>query len=244
MSPADCGLPARTRGCLRGALAAALVAALAGAALPAAAQDGRGLSLGGRAATTGFGAELAIPLGSRAAGRLAATGASYDLEFDTDQVTYEGELELASLLAVADLHPGGGGFRVSLGALIHDNALSGDAPVRDLLLEEGIVVPPGVELGRLRARATVDPVAPYAGIGWGAAPRGRRGLHLTLDLGAAWHGEPDVELDLSSPIPIGLVPGGPALVDRLLAEEEQALEAELSDYTVYPVAGVSLTYRF
>jgi len=223
---------------------ALLAALLAVVAPPAAAQEGRGLSLGARAATTGFGAELAVPFAARAAGRLAATGASYDLEFDTDQVSYEGELELASLLAVVDLHPGGGGFRVSLGALVHDNALTGDAPVRDLLLEEGITVPPGVDLGRLHARATADPVAPYLGLGWGAAPRGRPGLRLSLDLGAAWHGEPDVDLDLASPIPVGLLPGGPALVDRLLADEEQALEAELADYTLYPVAALSLSYRF
>ena len=228
---------------LGGALTAAVVAAVL-AASPAAAQEGRGIAVGGRAATTGFGAELAFPLGSRAAGRLAATGASYDLEFDTDQVTYEGELELASLLAVADLHPFGGGFRLSVGALIHDNALAGDAPVRDLLLEEGIRLPPGVELGRLRARATVDPVAPYLGIGWGASPRGRGGLHLSLDLGAAWHGEPDVDLDLPTPIPVGVLPGGATFIAALLAEEERALEAELSDYTVYPVVALSLSYRF
>jgi hypothetical protein len=228
----------------RGVIASALAVVALAAALPAAGQERGGLALGARAATTGFGAELAFPLGARVAGRLAATGASYDLEFDTEQVTYEGTAELASVLAVADLHPSGGGFRVSLGALIHDNSLTGHAPVRDLLLEEGIRLPPGIELGQLRARATVDPVAPYLGIGWGASPRSRPGFHLSIDLGAAWHGEPDVDLTLSTPVPVALVPGGQAFINRLLADEERALEAELSDYTVFPVAALSLSYRF
>jgi hypothetical protein len=171
---------------------------------------------------------------------VAATGGSWDLEFDSREVTYDGEVDLASALAVADLHPFGGAFRVSLGALVHDNELTGSAPVRDLLLDEGIAVPPGLELGRLRARATVQPVAPYAGIGWGSSPGGH-GLSLSLDLGAAWHGEPEVDLGVDGPL--DGIADQPVIVE-LLAEEERGLEAELADYTVYPVVGLSLTWRF
>lgn len=224
------------------ALAAALLAALA--APSAAAQDAGSLSIGGRAATTGLGAEVAIPVASRLALRAAVTGGSWDVEFDSEEVTYDGSVDLVSVLAVADLHPFAGGFRLSLGALVHDNTLEGSAPVRELLLDEGITPPPGVELGRVVAEATVDPVAPYAGFGWGSAPRrGARGLSASLDLGVAWHGEPEVEVRYAGPLPIGAILGQP-LVDQLRAEEEAELEEELADYDLFPVVGLTISYRF
>lgn len=223
-------------------LAAVLLAALA-VASPAAAQERGGLALGARAATTGLGAELSLPLGSRFALRAAATAGAWDVEFDSDDITYDGEVDLSSVLAVADLHPFGGTFRLSAGALVHDNTLEGSAPVRDLLLGEGIEIPPGLgDLGRLVATATVDSPAPYAGLGWGSAPRGG-GWSLSLDLGVAWHGEPDVTVRYGGPLPLDAILGAP-LVEQLRAEEEAELEAELADYDLFPVVAVGVGYRF
>lgn len=212
-------------------------------ATPAAAQGGRGIAIGARAATTGFGAEIALPLGSRSGARLAATVGSYDLEVESQQVTYDGEVDLSSILAVLDLHPFAGRFRVSLGALVHDNTLTGEAPVRELLLREGVQVPPGLDLGRLVAEATVEPVAPYAGIGWGSAPHGARGLSLSIDLGAAWHGEPDVDVRYVGPLPLDDLLGA-GVAQQILAEEERALEAEIAEYDLFPVVALTLTWRF
>lgn len=220
----------------------ALLAAL-GVSPPAAAQSPGGLAVGARAATTGVGVELGLPVGGRLGLRAAVTGGSYDLEFESENVTYEGAVDLSSVLAVADLHPFAGGFRLSLGALIHGNTLEGSAPVRELLLREGITPPPGLELGRLVAEATVDPVAPYAGIGWGSAPRGVGGFSVSLDLGAAWHGEPDVEVRYAGPLPLDVLIGQP-VVDQLRAEEEAELEAELAKYDLFPVVALTLSYRF
>ncbi|HEX6201624.1 MAG TPA: hypothetical protein VF100_01400 [Thermoanaerobaculia bacterium] len=235
--------PSLRRSAIPTAFALALLVASA-IAPPAAAQDAGGLSIGARAATTGFGVELAIPVASRLGLRAAVTGGSWDVEVDSENVTYDGSVDLASVLAVADLHPFAGGFRLSFGALVHDNTLEGSAPVRELLLDEGITPPPGVELGRLVAEAGVDPVAPYAGIGWGRAPRrGARGLSASLDLGVAWHGEPDVDVRYAGPLPLDVVLGQP-VVDQLRAEEEAELEAELADYDLFPVVGLTISYRF
>jgi hypothetical protein len=208
---------------------------LASLAAPAAAQ----LSIGARAATTGLGAELSFPLGGVLRGRLAAGTGSYGLEFDSTRVTYEGDAELRSLLAIVDLYPAGGGFRLSGGALLNDNRLEGDAPVRDVLLDNGIAVPPSLDLGTLHAEATGDEVAPYAGLGWDRGPNGRGGWHVSIDAGVAYHGEPDVHLELATPIAI------PAAVLReLMEQEERDLEEELADYRYLPVVAVSLAYRF
>lgn len=242
--PNDAVRPSSRRFLARPAAALLAVLALVSPALPAAAQPAGGISIGGRAATTGLGVELAIPVASRLGLRAAVTGGSWDVEVESENVTYDGSVDLASVLAVADLHPFAGGFRLSLGALVHDNGLEGSAPVRELLLDEGITPPPGVELGRLVAEATVDPVAPYAGFGWGSAPRrGARGLSASLDLGVAWHGEPEVDVRYEGPLPIDQLLGQP-LADRLREEEEAELEAELADYDLYPVVGLTISYRF
>ena len=224
------------------AMLLAAVAAAPAAARPA--STGGGLSFGPRAGTTGLGAELSFPLAGSLRGRLAAGAGSYGLDFDSKRVTYRGDAELQNLLAVLDLHPGGGAFRLSAGALINDDKLVGDAPLRDVLLDNGVPVPAGVELGTLHAEATVDAVAPYAGLGWDRAPRGRRGWHLSVDLGVAYHGEPDVHLDLATPIPLDAIPGGAALVQQALADEARDLESELADYRYFPVVAVALAYRF
>ena len=240
----DAAAPAPSALAATAALLAALAAAFVLPASPASAQERGGVAVGARAATTGVGAELALPVGSRFALRAAATAGAYDLEFDSDDITYDGEVDLSSVLAVADFHPFAGTFRLSAGALVHDNTLEGSAPVRDLLLEEGIAIPPGLgDLGRLVATASVDPVAPYAGLGWGSAPRGAGGWSLSLDLGVAWHGEPDVDVRYAGPLPLDAILGAP-LVEQLRAEEEAELEAELADYDLFPVVAVGIAYRF
>ncbi len=216
------------------ALALTLVAAGAGA------QPGH-LALGARVGTTGAGAEAAIALGGRLALRAAATAGSVGASVHSRRVHYEGDLELAALLAVADLHPGGGAFRLSAGALINDDRLTATAPLREILVEHGYPVPQGLELGRVRARATVDRVAPYAGIGWGGGPGGR-GLYVSFDLGAAYHGRPAVALDYDGPLPLDLLAGD--TFDALRAAEERDLEAELADATFYPVVALTVGFRF
>ncbi|HEX2254313.1 MAG TPA: hypothetical protein VHQ65_13660 [Thermoanaerobaculia bacterium] len=202
-----------------------------------------GFAAGLRAGTPGVGAEISFPLAGSLRGRLAAGVGSWDLEFESERITYEGDAELQSLLAVLDWHPAGGSFHLSAGALVNDNRVEGSAPVRDLLLEANVVVPPGIDLGSIEARAAGDTVAPYAGLGWGVGPRSGPGWRLALDLGAAWHGEPDVESSLSD-VPLDAVPGGRQLVELLLAQEERELEEELAEYEVFPVVALSLVYRF
>jgi hypothetical protein len=204
---------------------------------------GDGFAAGLRAGTPGAGAEISFPLAGSVRGRLAAGIGSWDLEFESERITYDGEAELESVLAVLDWHPGGGAFRLSAGALVNDNRVEGTAPVRDLLLEANVAVPPGTDLGTLEARASGDTVAPYAGFGWGVGPRSGPGWRLGLDLGAAWHGEPEVESSLSN-VPLEGVPVSRELIDLLLAHEERELEEELAEYRVFPVVALSLVYRF
>jgi hypothetical protein len=135
-------------------------------------------------------------------------------------------------------------FRVSAGAAVNDSELVGSAPLEDFLRREIPGLPPiSFDLGTLHGTATVSPLAPYLGLGFGNPFRGGR-WGFALDLGLVYQGEPDVELEADLPFPIGIIPGGQARLDQAIAEEEAALEEEAEDYTWFPVFSIGFTYAF
>lgn len=207
-----------------------------------------GVTVGARVGTTGYGPELTFPISRRVGGRLAAGFGSFDVDFDSKVVTYEGQVEMQNVLAVVDLFPTGGRFRLSAGALVGDNRLSGDAPVSDILLDNGITTPPilaGMPLGSVHAESSVEEVAPYVGIGFGRGPRREGGFHLAFDLGVAYHGEPEVDLELNSPLlPLAAIPALQPILDEIIAREERELAQELEEYRYFPVVALTLGYSF
>jgi hypothetical protein len=221
--------------------AVALAAAIAvlSAATPARAETAIGL----RAGTPGAGVELTTRLASRIDLRLALAGWDQDLTVTTDDVRYDGTLELRHALALLDWHPTDGAFRLTAGVAFNEDALDATAPVADLVADEVPELPPGLELGMLRGHAEGEQVAPYLGLGWGN-PLGGRGWSLSLDLGAILLGSPDVSLELDTPLPIEQVPGLPELVEAAIAAEEAELEEEIGDYDLLPVLSLSVGYRF
>ena len=63
--------------------------------------------------------------------------------------------------------------------------------------------------------------------------------HFALDLGVMFQGEPDVSLNATSSNP-GLQP----LLDGELAKEEADFQDDASDFELYPVLSVGLSYSF
>lgn len=65
-----------------------------------------------------------------------------------------------------------------------------------------------------------------------------------FDLGALVTGEPDVELDAELNAPFPIPPEIQVLIDAFLAREQQQLEDEIGDFSVYPVLAFGVGYRF
>lgn len=210
------------------------------ATAPAAAETAFGV----RAGTPGAGVELTVGIASRIDLRLALAGWDQDVHVTTDDVRYDGTLELRHLLALVDWHPADGAFRLTAGVAFNDDALEATAPVADLVAGEVPQLPPGLDLGTLRGRAKGEELAPYLGFGWGDPLGGDGGWSVGFDLGAMLLGSPEVTLELDSPLPIDSVPGLREAVDRLIAAEEAELEREIADYDLLPVISLSLGYRF
>ena len=117
-------------------------------------------------------------------------------EENGEGVEFNVELPTPAVTAVFDLFPGGSGFRVSAGALYFARpfAIEG-TPTEELELGDHDYA--AADVGTLRGSLGTDQIAPYFGIGWGSAVGS--GLGFALDLGVAYHGEPDFRFEATGP---------------------------------------------
>ena len=215
-----------------------LVLALAALGIPAAVLA-QGVALTPKLGSTGAGADLTIGLARTVNVRLGAQGWTRDETRTEQEIEYDARLRLLSGQVLFDLHPGGGGFRVSAGVLINGNELTAVSTEDAVYTINGTRYPVGL-VGRLRGSVETEPIAPYLGIGWGNAVSPGSRWRLAVDVGAFYQGEPEVSLTAEPLIPI-LVP------DEFfedLEEERREIEEDVSGYTVYPVVSIGLSYRF
>jgi len=220
-----------------------LLLLLALPASPARAQ----VAVSGTAGTLGVGAEVTIPLlGPQLSARLGVHGFTYSQRREASEIEYDADAKLRTGTAFLDWHPGGSGFRLTGGAVWNGNRIDGRSrPSPTGTYDIGGVQVPTSVVERLRARADFNPVAPYAGIGWGnPAAAGRAGF--SFDLGVMYQGKADVRLTPEIPAgsPINTVPGARQALDILLRREEADLEDEAKDYDVYPVVSLGVWFRF
>lgn len=200
------------------------------------------VAVGGHAGTLGIGPQVAVPLGDRSAARLVAGLYSHETTYDETGIEYDAEAELRSALLLLDFHPGGGAFRLTVGGGWNGTGLDVSAPVEELLRREVPDLPPlPLDAGTVHGRAEGQTLVPYAGLGFGGAPRGRGRWGVSFDLGAVYHGEPEVELGTS--LPFSLPAQVQRELDRIAADEEARLEEELRDYAWLPVVALGITFR-
>ncbi|MFQ5761235.1 MAG: hypothetical protein ACE5HM_09715, partial [Acidiferrobacterales bacterium] len=102
----------------------------------------------------------------------------------------------------------------------------------------------GSDLLTARGRLRFNDFAPYLGIGWGNTTRADRRLYYTFDLGVAFHGSPEVELNVRGPLAEVVREHGASELNAFLASEEKRLEDDLKDADVFPVVSFGLLYRF
>lgn len=205
------------------------------------------VALAGKAGTLGLGAELTAGLSPQWNVRLGANAFDYSERREVSDIEYDGEARLRNATAFLDWHPGGGGFRLTGGLLYNGNEVLGSSlpPASGFYDIGGVPVPVGF-VGTLDAKAEFDTFAPYAGLGFGNAVAPGKKLGFFVDLGVVFQGEADVTLTPVIPAgsPINTVPGAREALDILLEREARDLEEEASDYDLYPVLAIGLSYRF
>lgn len=209
--------------------------ALLGLALAPQAVADDNLWFGVKAGTLGLGVEASWRPVPYLDVRAGANGFTFDANGTESGIDYDGDAELRTLYATANLRVPLSPFRVTAGLFANGNQLtlrSRDAASYQI----GGMTYAAADVGSLTAKADFDSVAPYAGVGLDFRIFDTLGLHF--DLGVLVQGSPSMSLSADGPL---------ASNAQFLAEleaERQELEREVEDYEYYPVVSVGLSFNF
>ena len=164
-------------------------------------------------------------------------GMSFNHQLVNDSISYNGKLKLLSGGLLADWHPFHGSFRITAGGYYNANkfSASGSSTTGGNLT----VGDKEYSLQSLDVGVKFKTFAPYAGIGWSAGFNDS-GVILSLDLGALYQGSPLVSASATANPGTQL----PNDFNASLERERKKLEDKLSRFNIYPVASLSIGYRF
>lgn len=196
-----------------------------------------GTGVGLKVGTLGLGADLTLELTQEVNARLGVNYLDYDYDGEESDVDYEFEMDLFSLSALLDWHPGGGTFRFSGGVFYNGNDISGDGTVKEPT-EIGDIEFTPTQIGTLTAAVDFNEFAPYIGLGWGNAAKDNGSVSFSCDFGVLFQGKP--ELDLSSN---GTLSSNPIFLNEL-AKEEADVQDELDWFQFYPVITLGINILF
>ncbi len=216
---------------------AAVVAALASA--PVLADDGPGrVALGVKGSSLGVGADLTIGVVKSLNVRLNGNVFKLNRTVKISDIDYDGTVDLKSALALLDFHPGGAGFRISVGGGWTGNKIDGSTPKTGTFVVNGVSYDAS-QVGRIEGEVKPNSYGLYAGLGYGNAVAKGSPVKFIFDLGVLYHGEPKVTLTPvagSSTFPAGYLAN--------VAIEQQKGQDDVSKYKFYPVLSMGLSYRF
>jgi hypothetical protein len=217
-------------------IAPALGLAIASLAFSAQAAD---VAVAAVIGTTGFGAQVSLPLSDELHARFGINGASKSENRSVNGVSYDLDLKLKSFDALLDYYPSASNFRVSAGLVFNGNKFNGSArPGSASYVFNGRSYPTAT-VGQVDANVDFRGTAPYLGIGWGNGSKTEKGWSFTSDFGVMFTGEPDATLtsrNCTGPLCV-------QLASDILVEQTK-LRDDLNSFKYFPVLRVGVSYRF
>ena len=203
--------------------------------------------------TLGAGVEIKRKFNDHFNARLVINQYEFSYDETEDGTEYTGELDWSTYGVIADWHPAGNGFRLSVGLLANDNELRSSSVGGSFSYGTSDTE----YAGNANLKVAFESLAPYASIGWSSQKP--RGLSVNFELGAMFQGTPllsangSAEVD-GSPCIFSIDDKGSATVEsgcgnspKLKGELEAGHDEETSDFDdfdVYPVIVFGLQYRF
>lgn len=204
-----------------------------------------------QASSVGIGVEAAYRLNQNWQLRGGYLGGDLDVDFaaennngvEGDELQYDGEISLDNGYLFADWLVWAGRFHVS-GGLVFNNS---DATIVTSCQAESFIA--GTEscefgfsrfspavLGELTTHIDYELLAPFLGVGWtvNLVPS----LLLSVDLGVVYVGDANVQISSSGSC------NDSGQCRQALQQEEEELRRDLDDYSLLPLVGVGLSYRF
>jgi len=195
----------------------------------------------GTAGTIGFGGGIAGSFNSHLGARLGYTAFDYKVkDVESSDLSFDGTAELGGLQALLDWYPFGGSFRVSAGFMENAKLTATAKPLADTYTFDGVTYTTA-DIGEARGKAEFGSVAPYLGLGFGRALSRDGRFAFTADLGVAFTGAADVQLNVTC------TAAAAALCTQIqgdVAAEQAELQADADDFKYWPVLSLGLSYRF
>ncbi len=202
--------------------------------LPAAGQTS-GVGINSHLGTLGLGVDGMVSFGEQLAVRAGINFQPWAVRADYSGVDFDLDLPSPSVMGTVNYYPGGTIFFLSGGFVYFGDDPSLDAVLADSLdLGDGTYAPE--DIGNLTGTVDTRSLAPYLGIGLGNMSTGGEWAFF-LDLGAAFHGTPEVGLQADGPI------AGDPVFQEDLRQEEEEIRDDLSSLKVYPVFSVGFRVR-
>jgi hypothetical protein len=211
-----------------------------GMSAPVAAFAGTGdLALGVKGGTAGIGGEVTIGVIDNLNFRTGYNFFNYDGNTTESDIDYDYELKLRSIPLLVDLHPFGGGFRVTSGIFLNHNEVTSTATAQGSY-DIGGKTYSAAEIGSLDGKVDFRTTAPYLGIGWGNAVDDGNPLSFSLDIGVMFQGTPKVSItpkDVQAGVDTALLQDN---IDREIAD----VKDDIDNLKYYPIISLGVAYKF
>lgn len=225
-------------------VAAAVLLASCSTAVAAQDEQGSGFRIGVTGGTLGVGPEAGYRFSETFGVRANATFLSINATAESDDLEFDGNLRLRSAGVMVDIHPFGGGFRLTPGLRFNGNRARAVAlPNAGQTYEIDGNVYTADEIGTLTAETDIKDVAPSLTLGYGGGLA--KGLVFGIEAGALFQGSVGIK-----PLVVTGVCANPssspdcATLAADLESERQSVEDDIEGYKVYPILQLSLSYRF
>jgi hypothetical protein len=227
------------------------------AAQPAAKSDSGGsgrVGAGFRISTLGFGGEVAVRVSHSTNVRGGFNFFSYSRGYDNNGIHYNGDLRWASAEAHFDFFPFARAFHISPGFIAYnDNHVNATAMVaggQTFTLNGTDYMSNGADPVNGSAKLSFNKAAPTLMIGFGnLVPRNGKHFSFNIEAGVAFEGSPKINLNLAG---TACAPDGsncrnvatdPTIQSNVQGEQNK-ISSDLSPFKYYPLASITIGYRF
>jgi len=191
-----------------------------------------GLGVTVKGGSLGIGADITKSITEKINVRAGMTQYTYgmDGEMAEDSVSYAGDFNLSNWSVLADYHPWGGVFRLSLGMMGNGNEIEATIkPTNEKTIGDRTYTID--EQGSLTTLIDWGSMAPYFGLGWGNAAEAGKGLGFNIDMGAMYQNSPNVKMT------------GVGMIAPSVRNAEN-IQKDLEGAKVWAVFSIGLSYSF
>ncbi len=194
------------------------------------------VATGVKVGSLGIGADVTVGLHERLNFRLNGNYFAMSFSSEIEDIDYDLDVDFKTAIAMLDWHPFENGFRISGGVSFNDMnfTLSGIPTQVERIGDRRY--PPEL-IGTINGDVEPSSIAPYLGIGYGRAVGHEGRMSFVFDLGIMYQ---TYDVSLTATGPAFLVPE----FREDLTKEEDAIQSNFDDFSIYPILAFGISYQF